>query len=734
MFRPNSFVRELRWLLAIAWLGVSNISDLEAQTPAPSQRQASDSQVEPGFSQFRIEDAAGIRTASGGRMTELSRQATRPGNGSRSSDPWQTADNPRLAQVPPVRPDEVPSIRSGVIPDPVGTVPPPRQPSRLRSLPGVPGLSDPEPDPDVDRQFAQFIERTIDPQKTLDLIVDRPRILVFREMPSRIYIAQDSIASYQVISDTEIAIVGVGEGRTVLSLWVPDPAAPNGERVLSYLVRVAGDPEYKERLEAVYAALEKEINRNFPDSFVKLALIGDQLIVRGEAKDVVEAAQIIRICEEHAPPSRDKQDNTRVSSITQTVISPFTTVTGTGEFGDDGLPIERLAQAGIEGESNVINMLKIPGEQQIMLRIIVAEVNRSAMRQIGTNLSINGSSAQFLSAFPAFNLISNVVTGQMTEEGGTFAISRGDFGVTLSALRRLNLARTLAEPTLVALNGRPARFQAGGQFAVPTATSTFGSTAQGIQFIPLGVQLQFIPYIVDRDKVRLTVSSSVRTVDDNLTTSVGGSSAAGGTSVRGLQNRTFSTTVELREGETLGVAGLIQSNLKTNGARVPLFGDLPYIGRAFGQDANSADEQELLILISPAFQHPVSDTSGLTVPGADVSEPGDFEFYLKGQLESRRSEDFRSPVRTDFDKQMRYHYGDDLYLIGPFGYSFGNRRQGAQFPVPSHIQTVSHDEPVAPSEPAHLPVSLPKPKSSGGPFPPAPRRVRSSDPIRDTER
>jgi pilus assembly protein CpaC len=716
----ESNARRIRWLLAAVGVAAFVANEAPAQVPPPR----ADPSPEIGFREFRVEDATGIRTSTGGRMTDLSRQTQ---SGRRSLDASASAtDRIRVAQVPQARPAEIPPIRAGVTAESIGPGNAPREPSRLRNLAGVPGLSDPEPNPEVDRQYGEFIERTIDPQKTLDLIVDRPRILVFKEMPSRLYIAQETIASYEIISDTEIAIVGVGEGRTVLTIWVPDPVDPSKNKVLSYLVRVAEDPEYKERLEGIYAALEKEINRNFPDSFVKLALIGDQLVVRGQAKDVVEAAQIIRICEEHAPPSRKDQDDTKVSSITQTVFSPFANSTQTGDFGEDGLSIERLAEAGLEGESNVINMLKIPGEQQVMLRIIVAEVNRSAVRQLGANLAVQGNSTQFLSAFPAFNLISNVVTGQMTEEGGSFAISRGDFGVTLSALRRLNLARTLAEPTLVALNGRPARFFAGGQFPIPAAVSTFGSTGQSVQFQPFGVQLQFVPYIVDRDKVRLTVSSSVSTRDETLTTGVGGSAGAGGTQVSGLQSRTFSTTVELREGETMGVAGLIQSNFGSNGARVPLFGDLPFIGRAFGSDGTSADEQELLILISPEFQHPVSDTRGLTLPGADVTEPGDAEFYLKGQLESRRSEDFRSPVRTDFDKQMRYHYGEDLYLVGPFGYSFGNRKQGAPSSpsAQSGIETLSYEEPAEVSKPRQLPASLPAPAPLS---PPAPRRVPLSE-------
>lgn len=657
-----------------------------------------------------------FRTATGGRMTVL--QPQRVAQRADEFGQFRSDQAVRFAQQSPSRPATVPSIRSGQgLPALQATT---REPSRLRSLPGVPGLSDPEPNPEIDREYSQFIQRTVDPQKTLDMIVDRPRILVFKETPTRLYIAQDSIASYEVISDTEIAIVGVSEGRTVLTIWVADDKAPNGERVLSYLVRVAEDPEYKQKLESVYAALEEEINKNFPDSMVKLALIGDQLIVRGQAKDVVEASQIIRICEEHAPPSRDDQNDDRVSSITQTVFSPFGSSTRSNDFGEAGLSIDNLAETGVQGDSNVINMLKIPGEQQVMLRIIVAEVNRSAIRQIGTNLAINSGSTQFLSAFPAFDLISNVVAAQ--DGGGAFAISRGDFGITLSALRQMNLARTLAEPTLVALNGRSASFQAGGQFAVPSATSTFGSTAQGVQFIPLGVQLNFTPYILDRDKVRLVVNSTVRSIDENLSTQVGG---GGGTNVRGLQNRTFSTTVELREGETLGVAGLIQSTLRTNGSRVPMIGDLPYVGRAFGRDTTSSDEQELLILISPEFQHPVGDTSRLSVPGSDTYEPGDAEFFLEGQLESRRSSDFRSPVRTDFDKQMRYHYADDLYLVGPFGYSFGGKQQGPLLssPAPTIVMTPKYEESepsFASGQPAPLPAT-PAPSN-----PSLPRRVPAS--------
>jgi pilus assembly protein CpaC len=569
-----------------------------------------------------------------------------------------------------------------------------QEPSRFPLLPDVPReLADPPQRPEVQREYSRFIERTIDPELTLDLIVGRPRILAFKQTPTRIYLAQDSIATYDIIADTEIAVVGVAPGRTVLTLWVNDPDHPGEQRVLSYLLRVSQDAGYKLRLEQVFEALEEEINRGFPDSLVKLSLIGDQVVVRGQAKDVIEAAQIIRIVAEHAPPSRrdDRSDQLTNLSISQTSYSPE----GVLQAGENlGLTLDRLATvAGLEGDANVINMLTIPGEQQVMLRVTVAEVNRSALRSIGTNMRIEGSSGiGFDAAFPP-RVGDLTDTTLMVFEGGTFSVARGDFRLTVDALKQHNLARTLAEPNLVTLHGRPARFQAGGQFPVPAARVGFGSAAQGVDFVPFGVQLQFIPFIVDRDKIRLNVAANVSTRDEALATEVDGST------VPGLNTRNFQNTVELREGQTLAVAGLIQSNFGANSSRVPGLGDLPIVGRLFKSDATTADEQELVILITPELVHPLDPEVGLSLPGSDVFEPGDLEFYVKGYLESRRSQDFRSPVRTDWARLKRYHLCEDVFIIGPNGHSYGCRDQAS----PSgHLRSSPPGPPLPTPPPAEI--------------------------------
>ena len=562
------------------------------------------------------------------------------------------------------------------------------KPSRLPLLPGVPQeLVDPPLRAEVQKEYSRFVQRTIDPELSLELLVGRPRILEFKEIPTRIYLAQDSIASYDIISDKTIAVVGVAPGRTVLTIWVNDPDNPGKQQVLSYLLRVTQDVGYKVRLESVYQALEKEINSNFPDSLVKLSLIGDQLVVRGQAKDVLEATQIIRIASEHAPPSRDKKQSQERGNLS--ISRTSFTATGSLEIDEEVDTEDFLAT--LKGNFNVINMLTIPGEQQVMLRVTVAEVDRSSMRAIGSSLRIEGSSGVGVdAAFPP-RVGDLVDTSLLVLEGGTFSVARGDFRLTIDALKQHGLARTLAEPNLVTLHGRPANFTAGGQFPVPSAQVGFGTAAQGVQFIPFGVLLQFIPYIMDRDKIRLNISAEVSATNGASGTEIDGSF------VPGLNTNNFRNTVELREGQTLAVAGLIKSEFRAISSRVPGFGDLPVIGRLFKSDSTTAREQELVILITPELVRPVDPPHLLPLPGSDVFEPSDVEYYIKGFLESRRSNDYRSTVRTDWERMKRYHHCEDMFIIGPHGHADSRQNPGAfqTPPTPAPDRNTSRLFPIA---------------------------------------
>ena len=247
----------------------------------------------------------------------------------------------------------------------------------------------------------------------------------------------------------------------------------------------------------------------------------------------------------------------------------------------------------------------------------------------------------------------------------------GQVQLAINALRRMALARTLAEPTLTTLNGREAQFRAGGQFPVPVVVAGAGSAGvQGVSFVPFGIELVFTPFIVDRDHIRLNVAAQVSTRSAEL------SGTTGSDSVSGINDRNFSTTVELRDGQTLAVAGLIQNNYGGESDRVPFLGDLPLIGRAAAFDRVSAGEQELLILITPELVKPIEVYEAPAIPGSDVFEPGDIEFYLHGHMEGVTATDARSPVRTDIARLERYYQCCDKYIVGPNGYQCGRFQTG----------------------------------------------------------
>jgi pilus assembly protein CpaC len=574
----------------------------------------------------------------------------RPGN----SEPIN-APPPGPIPTVPNRPDEIPS-------------PFEMQHPRLELLGDAPSPlgKTPKPSPEVAKQYAQFVEATIDPQNTFDLVLNRPRILVLKQTPKRVQVADEKVATYTVLTDHEISIVGQAVGTTVLNLWFADPANAANERILSYLIRVIPDPEAKERLDRMYKALAVEINEQFPNSFVELTMAGDKLVVRGEAIDALEATQILMVIRANTGNQGGQGPGTANIPVGAGGAYPINQAgiednLIAGAVGVDAPGAPSVNSFALQGSNNIINLLKIPGEQQIMLRVTVAEVNRTAARSIGMNFAVfNQGGTPVFGQFTG-GLFGTLAAGALPGGNLPALLDNGQVALAIQALRTLTFARALAEPNLVTVNGRPANFQAGGEFPIPAATATFGAVGQGVQFVPYGVALQFIPYITDRDRIRLQIVGRVSTIDSSTQATVAG------TTVPGLQARTFSTTLELREGQTLAMAGLIQNAIGGNSNRVPFFGDLPIVGRAFAFDKSSSQELELVVLITPELVHPMECKEIPPLPGADVFEPGDLEFFLGARLESRRTEDFRSSARTDLPRLMRYIHCEDIYILGPHG-------------------------------------------------------------------
>ncbi len=675
------------------------------------------SAAQPTFAQ----QASGVRT--GPESFELPLQWNQQvGFNGQLQPPPQTATPPASA---PVR------VPTGPYEDNIAPSASAFGPSQVR-LPLLGGITSaagttPHPSSATLERFKQFVSGTIDAENTLDLMQGRPRVLVLKQAPVRVQLADEQIASYTIVTPTEISIIGNHVGSTVLNLWFTLPDQTGRQTVLSYLVRVIPDPEQKERLDRIYKALEGEINKAFPNSVVHLALLGDKLVVSGEAKDIVDAANILRVVSANAPGgSRDRNAATggAAAEIPVGQINVTAIPDASGNLPQQGLENFLLRDV----NRNVVNLLRVPGEQQVMLRVTVAEINRTAARSIGLDFSVLNAAGTAVFSSTTGGLIPTTVTGMGSTAqliGGNLPaiIDNGKVTLAIQALRNLNLARSLAEQNLVALNGQRAQFQAGGEFPVPAATVTFGAVGQGVSFIPFGVQMQFMPFITDRDRVRLQVGATISTLDPSLGATISTGAGTTGTSVPGLNSRTFQTTVELRGGQTFAVAGLTQTTFGATTVRVPFFGDLPFLGPLAGENQASHGEQEIVILVTPELVHPLQACATPELPGSDVFEPGDVEFYLLNRLESRRSYDNRSSVRTDCARQKRYEHCDDLFIIGTHGQTFNCCPQGTGCePTPAALPVPVPDAmPMTPTGPVQMapvpsaPMSNPAPPMTSAP-------------------
>lgn len=530
--------------------------------------------------------------------------------------------------------------------------------------------------PESRQKQGKHVAKLLDPELTLDLVAGQTRVMVLKTVPIRVQSGDDRFMTMSIANTKELLLQGKEVGTTVLNIWFGDKNDPAKQETLTYLVRVYPDPEAKERLEKSYKQLEDDINKYFKDTSVRLKLLGDKLVVSGRVRDAQQGMQVLQIIRANFQGTSGSTGTGggtlgggQASQIP--LMTPITQATGTGAPGLIGPdPLSTLSPPTLDQYiaatgNNIVNLLEVAGEQQVALRVIVAEVSRSAARSIGLNFSIRNN--QGVTVFR--NTTGNIGGIGANGAGGiggavanlTAILDGGNIPIAINALRVLSYAKSLAEPTLVTMNGQAANFLAGGQFPVPIVAG-FGvnNGLQGVSYIPFGVQLNFTPYITDRDRIRLQLNANVSARDVGIGTNIGGANVAG------LNTRNVNTTVELRQGETLAVAGLIESNHGADASRVPLLGDLPFLN-AFSSNKHTAGEKELVIFVTPELVRPLEAGEVPPLPGSDILEPTDIEFYLFNRLEGRVGP-YRSAVRTDWGRIRHFEKVERALLNGPVGY------------------------------------------------------------------
>jgi len=362
--------------------------------------------------------------------------------------------------------------------------------------------------------------------------------------------------------------------------------------------------EGKNKLSAVFdvevtpdaPSLKDKLHKVFPDEKnIQVKTSGDSIILSGTVSNAASLSQVLAIAGSYVP-------------------------------------------SGKKGESDkqkLINLLEVGGVHQVMLEVRISEMSKTLGRKLGVNFSAIGRVGQegtigFLStlvspvaAIPLLGLASNPVAAAGIPFAGIAGqYIKGDVTWTtmIDAMKERNLIKVLAEPTLITMSGKQANFLAGGEYPVPVPQQNGPIT---IEYKTFGVGLSFTPTVLGNGRINMQVAPEVSDLD--FTNAV----YLQGYLVPGLTVRRVSTTVELADGQSFAVAGLLRDDVREGIKKVPLLGDIPILGALFRSSQFQKNETELVIIVTPHIVKPV-DMAKQTLPTDQFIEPNDMEFYLLG--------------------------------------------------------------------------------------------------------
>lgn len=403
---------------------------------------------------------------------------------------------------------------------------------------------------------------------------------------SRLSVGDASVADVILLNPSEIYMLGKSVGSTNLMLWNKN----NDATIIDIAVNIDT------------MALQSRISLLMPEEKdIKITIAADTLILSGTVSDISKAEQVMALANAYVQRSAKGSGGA-----------------GTGQDG---------AAAGGQsaGAPKVVNMMSLAAPQQVMLEVKVAEVSKTLVDQLGASIGASKTRGSW-----TYTLLSNLLTGSPGVIDG-FNNKNGNFA-TLDAERRDGLVKVLAEPTVMAISGQEASFLAGGKIFIPVSQS---STNGGIPTISLeekefGVAVKFTPTVLAGGRINLKVSPEV----SDLNREGVGITATGVNTTAILPSfttRRASTVVQLFDGQSFAIGGLIKNNVTTNIKALPVLGEVPVLGPLFSSNDFQSDKTELVFIVTPRLVKPLAQEYPLPTDG--YIEPTRAEFFLRGKME-----------------------------------------------------------------------------------------------------
>jgi pilus assembly protein CpaC len=480
---------------------------------------------------------------------------------------------------------------------------------------------------------------------TIDLVVPlyKSRVVTVDVPTSRVSVGNPDIADFVVISPTQLYVLGKDIGNTNVLLW-----DSNTHLIGSINVEVQHDLE----------DLKRKLAEVLPQEAIEVRSAQRSILLSGRVTDAETQSAAVRIA--------------------QTFLAQIQTAKKTQQFQQQ----QSSGQREDKSVGEVINLLQIGGSQQVMLEVKVAEMQRSELRRMnaqfnnfwnGGNVNLGGVNGggvltpyhdpqgllhpvystfgpnasvppPILKTLPpsdprAYDFqrwgpqVNEFLPNPLSiADKGLFAsFLSGNvlFDLMLDAAKNKGLAKILAEPNLTTLTGQEAKFLSGGQIPVPIANAL---GAVSIEYKDYGVGLSFIPVVLSDGHINLKLNISVSELVDTTSLGVSVGSTNSTYIIPSLTTRQASGTIELGDGQSMGLAGILNDSLRTAVNKFPILGDVPILGALFRDQSYTKGDTELVILVTPHLAKPVARRD-IKLPTDSYIEPSDADFYLWGRME-----------------------------------------------------------------------------------------------------
>lgn len=552
-----------------------------AAAPTLGDENPTEAATEEGVAASDLRPAveAGPQVRDESRVADAGPVVTEP----KAKDP--AAAEPRAAEptvVPAVSPDPAaqrpaatqPTVVPPAAPQPVAAEPPAPQPSTQQPVWPAPAPAA-APAGATTRPADGIITSGLSPDGNINLTVGKSTRLLTRGPFNRVFIVNKEIAVVDLVphdAPTEIVVTGIKPGSTQLIVYDAQERSQSIDVVVGFDLR----------------GLEGQLHQMFPKGTINAESANGVIVLRGHVPDLLTAQRAAQ------------------------VATPYS--------------------AGL-GNNAVLNFLEVSGGQQVMLQVRFAEVSRQVSRNLGFNVfATDGRFSLGFNNGPGGSPIGGVAGGMPADAPASiplFASSHtgaASFEYFLNALRQNSLLRILAEPNLTAVSGQQASFLAGGEFPVPVPQAGSGGTSITIEYKQYGIQLNFTPTVLGDGRVRLQCTPAVSELDYSNSVSLNGYT------IPGLTTRNVNTTVELAEGQSFTLAGLLQNQIKASKNVTPLLGDVPVLGALFRSVNYQRNETELVVLVTPRLVEAMNPAQLPPVPGELWREPTEAQLFVGGDL------------------------------------------------------------------------------------------------------